>query len=1739
MSTTDGLQGGLAVLLVLTVVLGSVGVYVATVPASAATTRVVDAGGGTPYKTIQAALDASDAGDTVEVRPGVYREAITVTKEVTLVAPNGATLNGSTVQEQSLGAGTVGITVDPAVGSGLTIDGFTVERYTDGITVGASAMESSRNADESIITGGWTIRDVTARDNAEDGVDVGAVDGTPWTMTRVTAVGNGDVGIEVDGYPNPNAVGWTIRESNASDNGYYGVYTSSSMGRWRLLDSTTNDNGASGVQTTAEDSAWVIGNHTASGNADFGIHPIGNFQGDWTIHNATVTDNGDSGIGGGFGSSGDWTIRDSVVTGNYDWGLYVPNNPGDFRIENVTVRDNSWGGIAVTRAEGNWRIDDSRIENNGDYRGYFGVNAEFTLGSWAVNNTVITGNVNGGINAEEGRDGRPVGDATDNWWGQASGPLAGQCVGNVDCGSPLTAPPGTTASPAVVSGTVTNDSGVGLAGVEVAVYRDDGTGTFTAYETNTTDAAGQYRVDVDVPAGETTARFKVEFEDPSGVYLGEWYDDAAGESTADTLDVQSGFTAFADAELADNTATVYGRVRNESGDPIEGILVVPYREDAGGDLRQLPGVGTDATGQYTYEMDVPPGQSGARVKLLFADPDDVYASRYYDDAETLADGLEVYVPAGERRLVSGTLPREADVTAGFSGTVTDGSGAPLSDIDVAVFRDDGTGTFREWTTESTDSSGEFDVDVDPVDSDNALVRVKLRFTDPSGQYTEQWYDGASQSTATVVAGLVSAERADLNATLVDDAPPAPDVARVSGWVTNESGAPIEDAFVNVYIDDGTGAASLGAFTFTSASGQYAAEVDLPAGESSVDVKVEFTDTDDVYASRYYDDATRYSDATAVTVPGGETRFVSESLPVADDVTGGFSGTVTNESGDPLPGIEVTAFRDDGTGSFRAWTTESTDAQGRYDIDVEPANPSDNRVTVKLRFTDPTWEYAQEWNSSGYQDIRTMADATEISALVGDSRVRNEELERNVVTVSGVVRNEAGDSLEDILVVTYRKEADGGFTQYDSAATYTDEFGRYETEVPVRDGETTVDLKVGFADPDGEYARTYWRDARTVSNADVIDDAVAGWTLPNVMATMPRRDDVAVTYFGIVYDENNDVLEDIRVTVFRDDGTGSYGEWTNLRTDENGYWEGAVYPPPGEQNVSVKIRYRDDSGDYLEEWESNESSKATADVESGTVGEYIDLIGTVLAPAPKTQVSGVVRADTDGNEALDGIRVTAFRDDGTGDFDPFATLTTDEFGYYEFQVPPPPGSSTVSTRLYFRDPTGEYSSMWYRDARRAAGATQLNSPAGEGNYFNDQWLPEAGMLLGVSVQALSTCQNPADESSCTFPNDEDTVTVGPGEEVAVHYELWNGDDEVYTDYDVDDPATGTTMFGANHRVATLTTRTTTTTLTSPLVDGSYDYQANATSISESGKVSNSSASYTIGVQGSVVQQARAGDRFDASVSNPGAGTPVLVDGGTQGLANLSNTTFQSVLLTTDGGDFSLNLTGSDDAPSGTSSLPLAAGGTSLGYVTVDHSVPDENVDEVVFRFRVSRLRLATAGVSPGDVTLYRYVDGSPTALSTALVRTTPTASVFEATSPGLSVFAVGAGELTSTPADSDGGSGSADTDRDSDDRESPTPTPVPTPVSSDSDATVTPQATETPASESTTATGGVSTAVETSEPETSVADSEGTTTVGADATTPTDAEPATTSTTFDGFGALTLLLALFAVLSVVLSRRRRR
>lgn len=118
------------------------------------------------------------------------------------------------------------------------------------------------------------------------------------------------------------------------------------------------------------------------------------------------------------------------------------------------------------------------------------------------------------------------------------------------------------------------------------------------------------------------------------------------------------------------------------------------------------------------------------------------------------------------------------------------------------------------------------------------------------------------------------------------------------------------------------------------------------------------------------------------------------------------------------------------------------------------------------------------------------------------------------------------------------------------------------------------------------------------------------------------------------------------------------------------------------------------------------------------------------------------------------------------------------------------------------------------------------------------------------------------------------------------------------------------------------------------------------------------------------------------------------------------------------DFDMNISQSDDPPA-ESGVEEPSGGESLGYLDVAHSTSDSSVSEVEFTFTVSKSRLSDRGVDPSDVTLYRHHGGHWTELETSQIGETDSAYRFGATSPGLSVFAIGtggAGELTVQSAD---------------------------------------------------------------------------------------------------------------------------
>ena len=144
----------------------------------------------------------------------------------------------------------------------------------------------------------------------------------------------------------------------------------------------------------------------------------------------------------------------------------------------------------------------------------------------------------------------------------------------------------------------------------------------------------------------------------------------------------------------------------------------------------------------------------------------------------------------------------------------------------------------------------------------------------------------------------------------------------------------------------------------------------------------------------------------------------------------------------------------------------------------------------------------------------------------------------------------------------------------------------------------------------------------------------------------------------------------------------------------------------------------------------------------------------------------------------------------------------------------------------------------------------------------------------------------------------------------------------------------------------------------------------------------------------VEGARAGDRVDVDVSPASVeDDPVAFDG-------------VSVTVKR-GGDFTMEVTNSREALPGSPDFEPEAAADALGRIRLEHSITNEEVEDVSYRFRVSKARLAERGTDFEQVSLYRYADGEWSELPTDVVGETDTHYLLSADSPGMSEFAVGA------------------------------------------------------------------------------------------------------------------------------------
>jgi PGF-pre-PGF domain-containing protein len=225
-------------------------------------TVAVDPGDADDYQTIQAAIDNVSDEATVVVTSNVYRESIRINNNITIIAPNGAKLNGSGIERSGF---RIREHASPVIG------GFTIEKYGD---IGISARS-----------------------------------GGDWVLHNLSIINNKDSGVSASGSNSD----WEIRDTIISDNFGHGIVAGQTTGSYNLINITVTGNENSGISAyRMEGGNPIILNSNISNNYH-GVRPYQLRDGYLQIHNSIITDNDRDGISA---TQAEVTID---ATGNW-WG---------------------------------------------------------------------------------------------------------------------------------------------------------------------------------------------------------------------------------------------------------------------------------------------------------------------------------------------------------------------------------------------------------------------------------------------------------------------------------------------------------------------------------------------------------------------------------------------------------------------------------------------------------------------------------------------------------------------------------------------------------------------------------------------------------------------------------------------------------------------------------------------------------------------------------------------------------------------------------------------------------------------------------------------------------------------------------------------------------------------------------------------------------------------------------------------------------------------------------------------------------------------------------------------------------------------------------------------------------------------------------------------------------------------------------------------------------------------------
>lgn len=381
-------------------------------------------------------------------------------------------------------------------------------------------------------------------------------------------------------------------------------------------------------------------------------------------------------------------------------------------------------------------------------------------------------------------------------------------------------------------------TGAPLGSVYVSVYRNEG-GTWSQVMFGAETAPdGSYAV-----GGLPTGVYRVEFNDWSGEYTGEFYQNRPDLRSATAVAVRAGTTRSGiDAEL-DPAGYIAGLVTAAAdGAPLENVWVLAYKQV---DKEWYP-VRDALTGpDGTYMMG---GLPAGTYRVFFMEESGSYASEYYNGRLTLESADDVIVRAGE---VTPDIDASLEPAAHISGTVTDAAtGEPLQGVWVTAYRKVAKG-WEPWWGAETRSDGTYSID--------GLMAgtYRLEFADYWGGHAFEFYENkTSIDLATDLVLSVGTVASGIDAQLEPG-------GRITGTVVDPKGVPLQYVMVVVYRLSG-GVWEPWSAVETARDGTYAI-----TGLATGTYRVGFTDWTGQHSNEFYNDKPTLKRADGVAVIAGQ------------------------------------------------------------------------------------------------------------------------------------------------------------------------------------------------------------------------------------------------------------------------------------------------------------------------------------------------------------------------------------------------------------------------------------------------------------------------------------------------------------------------------------------------------------------------------------------------------------------------------------------------------------------------------------------------------------------------------------------------------------------------------------------------------------------------------------------------------------------------------------------------------